>query len=300
MSKNLHTELCFVNIYGKTPFRIKTSIENPPILGYTYSMTGVNQTLFIPLYGKAKVSRQGIILRDSMAEKIWDAEAFEVHGKSKSKWLTYNMAMRAKIFDTWVEKMLSQNPEALVLHIGCGLDSRAFRIAAPYTSWIDGDFPEVLEARKKYYSENEHYKMMAFDASKAEMVEKLPEAKIVIVVFEGISMYLRNEELNAFVRALDKKFPQVYMLLDVYTVFGAKASKYKNPINDVGVTTVWGLDDISLVLAGTQLKFDAEHSLTPENLVKQLPPFDRGFFKFLFTGSFYRKIYRLYEISKTL
>ena len=89
------------------------------------------------------------------------------------------------------------------------------------------------------------------------------------------------------------------MLLDVYTVFGAKASKYKNPINDVGVTTVWGLDDINLVLAGTQLKFDAEHSLTPENLVNQLPPFDRGFFKFLFTGNFYRKIYRLYEISKS-
>ena len=300
MITNLPTELCFVNIYGKTPFCIKTSIENPSILGYTYSMTGVNQTLFIPLYGKAKVSRQGIIIKDSMAEKIWDAEAFEVHGKSKSKWLTYNMAMRAKIFDDWVEKMLAQNPDALVLHIGCGLDSRAFRITMPYTSWIDGDFPEVLETRKKYYSENEHYKMMAFDASKSEMVEMLPDAKTAIVVFEGISMYLRNEELNAFVSALDKKFPQVHMLLDVYTVFGAKASKYKNPINDVGVTTVWGLDDISLVLAGTQLKFDAEHSLTPENLVKQLPPFDRGFFKFLFTGSFYRKIYRLYEISKTL
>ena len=275
-------------------------IEKLSILVYTYSMTGVNKTLFIPLYGKAIVSRQGIILKDSMAEKIWDAEAFEVHGKSKSKWLTYNMAMRAKIFDDWVEKMLAQNPDALVLHIGCGLDSRAFRIAAPYTSWIDGDFPEVIEARKKYYSENERYKMMSFDASKSEMVEKLPDAKTVIVVFEGISMYLRNEELYAFVRALDKKYPQVHMLLDVYTVFGAKASKYKNPINDVGVTTVWGLDDINVAIAGTQFKCDGEHSLTPENLVKQLPAFDRGFFKFLFTGSFYRKIYRLYEISKTI
>ena len=275
-------------------------IEKLSILGYIYSMTGVNKTLFIPLYGKAKVSRQGIILKDSMAEKIWDAEVFEIHGKSKSKWLTYNMAMRAKIFDEWVEKMLAQNPDALVLHIGCGLDSRVFRIAAPYTSWIDGDFPEVLEARKKYYSENDHYKMMAFDASKSEMVEKLPGAKTVIVVFEGISMYLCNEELNAFVHALDKKYPQVHMLLDVYTVFGAKASKYKNPINDVGVTTVWGLDDINVAIAGTKFKCDGEHSLTPENLVKQLPAFDRGFFKFLFTGSFYRKIYRLYEISKSI
>ncbi|MCR5623341.1 MAG: class I SAM-dependent methyltransferase [Treponema sp.] len=261
-------------------------------------MNEVNKTLFIPLYGKAKVSKQGIIIKDSMAENIWDAEGFDVSGKSKSKWLTYNMAMRAKIFDDWVEKMLSENPDALVLHIGCGLDSRAFRIGSSYKLWIDGDFPEVIEARKKHYSENEHYKMMEFNAAKAEMVEKLPDAQTVIVVFEGISMYLRNEELNTFVRALDKKYPQIHMLMDVYTVFGAKASKIKNPIKDVGVTTVWGIDDINVVLTETQLQFEAEHSLTPENLVNELPSFDRGFFKLLYTGSFYRKIYRLYEISK--
>ena len=262
------------------------------------SMNEVNKTLFIPLYGKAKVSRKGIIIKDSMAEKIWDAEGFKIRGKSKSKWLTYNMAMRAKIFDDWVEKMLLENPDALVLHIGCGLDSRAFRIDSAYKLWIDGDFPEVLETRKKYYSENERYKMMEFNAAKSEMVEKLPDAKTVIVVFEGISMYLRNDELNAFIKALDKKYPEVHMLLDVYTVFGAKASKYKNPINDVGVTAVWGIDDINVVLSETQFKCEAEHSLTPKNLVNQLSFFERRFFKFLFTGSFYRKIYRLYEITK--
>ena len=87
-------------------------------------MNEVNKTLFIPLYGKAKVSKQGIILKDEMAEKIWEAEGFEIKGKSKSKWLSYDMAMRAKVFDEWTEKMLQENPEALVLHIGCGLDSR--------------------------------------------------------------------------------------------------------------------------------------------------------------------------------
>ena len=112
-------------------------------------MTSVNQTLFIPLYGKAKVSRQGIILKDSMAEKIWDAEAFEVHGKSKSKWLTYNMAMRAKIFDEWVEKMLAQNPDMLVLHIGCGLDSRVCLIGTGGHAWYDVDLPEVIGERRK-------------------------------------------------------------------------------------------------------------------------------------------------------
>lgn len=91
-------------------------------------MNEVNQTLFIPLYGKAQVSKQNIILKDSAAEKIWAAEAFPIHGKSKSKWLTYNMAMRARVFDDWTETMLKQNQDAIVLHIGCGLDSRCLRI----------------------------------------------------------------------------------------------------------------------------------------------------------------------------
>ena len=30
-------------------------------------MNNVNKTLYIPLYGKSKVSKQGIILKDSMA-----------------------------------------------------------------------------------------------------------------------------------------------------------------------------------------------------------------------------------------
>ena len=114
-------------------------------------MNEVNRTLFIPLYGKTQVSEKGIILNDPMAERIWKAEAFPIRGKSKSKWLAYNMAMRARVFDDWTEAMLRENPDALVLHIGCGMDRRCLRVKETYAHWIDADFPEVLSLRKKYY-----------------------------------------------------------------------------------------------------------------------------------------------------
>ena len=38
-------------------------------------MDNVNNTLYIPLYGKAKVSQMGIILEDRTAEKIWAENA---------------------------------------------------------------------------------------------------------------------------------------------------------------------------------------------------------------------------------
>ena len=183
-------------------------------------MENVNKTLFIPLYGKSQVSKQGIILNDPMAEKIWEAEAFPIRGKSKSKWLTYNMAMRARVFDDWTEAMLRQSKDALVLHIGCGLDSRCLRIKEAYRSWIDGDFPDVISLRKKYYEESEHYQMRMFDASDAKQVELLPDNNTVIVLLEGISMYLTNEQINGLFLALQKKYSNIHILMDVYTEFG--------------------------------------------------------------------------------
>ena len=38
------------------------------------NMNNVNKTLYIPLYGKAYVSKKGIILSDKKAEQIWEAE----------------------------------------------------------------------------------------------------------------------------------------------------------------------------------------------------------------------------------
>ena len=260
-------------------------------------MNEVNKTLYIPLYGKSEVSKKKIIIKDSSAEQIWEKEKFKITGKAKSKWLTYNMAMRARIFDDWVCEMIKKNPNAIVLHIGCGLDSRFLRVTEKYRTWIDADFDDVIDIRKKYYSENDNYKMCSFDATKPEKIEDFPDNECAIVVLEGISMYLSNKELNDFFIALCNKYKKIHVLMDVYTIFGAKASKYKNPINDVGVTTVWGIDSIEDVLEGTRLYCEKEHSLTPEKLVDELEGFEKKFFKIMFTGSLYKKIYRLYELE---
>ena len=260
-------------------------------------MTNVNKTLFIPLYGKAYVSKKHIILNDPTAEKIWEAEAFPIRGKSKSKWLCYNMAMRARIFDDWTKRMLKDDPDALILHVGCGLDSRCKRVRVPYKNWYDCDFPDVISARRGYYEESDSYHMMSLNAAEPDAVKKLPDNDSAVVVLEGISMYLTQSELHGFFAALLEKYEKIHVLMDVYTVFGAKASKYKNPINDVGVTKVYGFDDMDGVLAGLHIGVPAEHSLTPEALVDELKGCERAFFKLLFTGKTYRKIYRLYELG---
>lgn len=260
-------------------------------------MNEVNKTLFTSSVRKSTCQQTRNHLERPDGGKIWNAENFPIHGKSKSKWLTYNMAMRARVFDDWTESMLQQNENALVLHIGCGLDGRCLRVKTPYAHWIDADFADVISLRKQYYAETERYHMAVLDASKPEQIHTLPESKEAIVVLEGLCMYLTNEQVSLMLRTLKEKYAHLHVLMDVYTPFGAKASKYKNPVNDVGVTTLYGVADIETVARDSGLAFAAERSLTPDYLIYELKPAERALFKLMFAGKLYRKIYRLYELS---
>ena len=260
-------------------------------------MDGVNKTLYIPLYGKAYVSQRGLILSDKTAETIWEKEGFPLKGKARSKWLAYNMGMRSAVFDRWAAAKLQEHPEASVLHLGCGMDSRIHRIGSPASMWFDVDFPDVIAERKKYYSETGRYRMIASDLREETWLDTI-SGDTAIVVMEGISMYLKPEDLRVLMQRLSSKFNHIHMLMDSYTVFAAKATKYKNPINDVGVTQVYGFDDPQIPVTGTSLSFVQEHSLTPADLIRELPKREQGFFRLFFAGKAANKIYRLYEYQK--
>lgn len=258
-------------------------------------MDSVNKTLYIPLYGKAYVSRKGILLRDAKAEELWAAEGFPLKGKSASKWLAYYMGMRCAVFDRWTKDKLRENPHAAVLHIGCGLDDRVGRVTAENMLWYDVDFPEVIVQRKLHYRETETYKMLAADAREADWLDTV-SGNSAIVILEGISMYLKPEELENLFAALKKRFATVCILMDCYTQFAAKASKYKNPINDVGVTQVYGLDDPK-ALERSGLRFVREWDMTPEDMISQLKGLEKAVFRKLYAGKMARKLYRMYEFE---
>ena len=100
-------------------------------------MNSVNNTLYIPLYGKSYVSRRGLFLKDPKAEEIWAAEGFPLKGKSKSKWLAFYMGIRSAVFDDWTRQQMQAHPDAVVIHLGCGMDSRCLRVEHPGRLWYE-------------------------------------------------------------------------------------------------------------------------------------------------------------------
>lgn len=257
-------------------------------------MNGVNKTCYITLYGKSYVSKKGIILKDEKAEEIWAKEGFELKGKSKSKWLAYFMGMRSAVFDAWVKEKMKQHKDAVILHIGCGMDSRVLRVGTHNHQWYDIDFPEVINERKLHYTENDNYKMLCGDARNPEWLSEIPIKKSAIVIVEGISMYLKSDEIVNLVKALNVHFDKIFLMMDCYTKLSAKISKYKNPINDVGVTTVYGTDNPK-DFETENFKFIKEHNMTPESLIDDLEGAEKFVFKKLYGGKFSKKMYRLFE-----
>lgn len=257
-------------------------------------MNRVNKTLYIPLYGKSYVSKRGLFLNDKKAEVIWEAEGFPLTGKSKSKWLAYYMGVRSSVFDEWLKQQMADAPDSVVIHIGCGMDSRIIRVGTENHKWYDVDFSEVIEERKRYYTETANYQMLAGDARDCKWLTNIKENHSAIVVMEGVSMYLTVKEMQSLADRLCAHFEKLALLVDCYTSFAAKMSKYRNPINDVGVTEVYGIDDPKMY-QGDKLAYVKEHTMIPQKYIDELKGFERFIFAKLYVGGFSKKLYRLFE-----
>ena len=140
--------------------------------------------------------------------------------------------------------------------------------------------------------------MLGADARDRVWLDAIPGGTDAIVVMEGVSMYLRREELLELLASLAERFGRVALLMDCYTVFAAKVSKYKNPVNEVGVSQLYGVDAPRELERGNGLLFRREHEMTPAELIDKLPGGDRTFFALLFAGGAAKKIYRLFEFGK--
>lgn len=260
-------------------------------------MTNESLTLFIPLYGKALMSREGF-LPDPAAEEIVSTVDFDFSKVDQSRKLAIYMAMRAALYDGYVRDFAAQHPDGLVLQLGVGLDSRVKRVPC-CNLWYDLDFPDVIDLRRTYFPEDERYHLIAAPALPADWLSGVPRAEHVLVLAEGLSMYLSEADMRALMAALQQHFPQTTFIFDAYSKSAAKLSALKNPVNAVKAKIDFAMDDPQQLLTGTQgiaAVLDAD-IITPE-AIERLKGVDRWRFRFM--GRFGKRFYRIfgYEIEE--
>jgi O-methyltransferase involved in polyketide biosynthesis len=207
-------------------------------------LTGEKETLLITLYAKALDSRsKHSILGDRKADEMvsmidYDFESLRDFGKGSV------MVVRAKQLDEWVREFLRSNPDAVVLNLGCGLDTRVTRIGpSPRVSWFDVDYPDVIAERRKFYSEGEGYQMLESSVTEPGWLGKVPGGRPAMIVAEGLLEYLTEDVVRALLNRVTDHFPRGQIVFDVMNSFAIQSGKKK--LRDrTGAEHRWAVDDV--------------------------------------------------------
>ena len=72
------------------------------------------------------------------------------------------VTVRTAQYDIWARQFLAVHEHSTVVHLGCGLDSRVFRLdPGPDVEWYDVDYPAVIALREKIYPTRPEYHLIA-------------------------------------------------------------------------------------------------------------------------------------------
>jgi O-methyltransferase involved in polyketide biosynthesis len=203
------------------------------------------ETMLITLYSRALHNHsEDPLLRDPWAEQAIDHVDYDFSRIKLSKIEPLAIAIRAKQFDTWVCEWTADNPESTVLHLGCGLDSRVFRVDPPETvRWFDVDYPEVIDLRRQLYPERSGYRMLGSSLLESGWLEEIPRDLPAMIVAEGVMMYLPPDGAEALLASLVGHFPSGRVAFDALSKRGVRMAGADKAVSATGATFGWGLDD---------------------------------------------------------
>ncbi len=257
-------------------------------------LSGPSQTMLTTLYCKAlDADWDRPILGDKFAKQAvaridydWDEL------KVTDRW-TPLVTVRTAQFDAWAAEFLAANPAATVIHLGCGLDSRVFRLdPGPGVQWYDVDYPAVISLREKVFPSRPNYHLVATPATDPSWLDQIPADRPTLLLAEGISMYLTEDDGIALLQHVVDRFGSGEIQIDYYSRLVVRSQKMHRLQRQSGSTLYWAVNKPSDVidrLSGVRLVsgvtfFDASTFgrasgvfRVTRQLVRPLPPLRRAF-----------------------
>jgi O-methyltransferase involved in polyketide biosynthesis len=208
------------------------------------ALTGAQQTALVTLYGKALDSRQpDSILADRQADQALQRIDYDF-SRLRTRRDQKSAAVRSKSYDSWVKRFLAGQPECVVLHLGCGLDTRVYRVDPPSTvAWYDIDLPDVIDLRRRLFPQRAGLYTIAASVTDPRLLDEIPGDKPVLVVAEGLTPYLRAADDVAMLQRIVEHFPSGEMVFDGWSRAGVRLTQRYGPVKASGAQLDWSIDD---------------------------------------------------------
>lgn len=226
------------------------------------NLSGPAQTMLSTLYLKA-------LDADFKRPVLADRFAKEAISRIDYDWSALDMGaawaplctVRTAQYDIWARSFIARHPHCTVVHLGCGLDARVFRLdPGPDVEWYDVDFPDVIALREKVYPARPHYHLTPTAATDPSWLDQIPADRPVLFLAEGISMYLTDAEGIALLRRVIDRFPSGEIQIDFFNWLAIKSQKTQALVRNSGSTLFWAVNspqDVMRRLPGLRLRESA-------------------------------------------
>lgn len=178
------------------------------------SLGEVQETLLIPLYGRAQDARRRTsVLHDHKAIELVTAIDYDFE-KFRGPSLAGSV-LRASIFDQYVRDFLTAHPDGTVVDMGCGLSTRFDRLDNGRVRWFDLDVPDTMALRRRFFEDGERYTMIAgsiFESDWYEQVTTVPGPYFLLS--EAVLLYFSADQVHAVLKQFAAAFPGSLLAFD--------------------------------------------------------------------------------------
>ncbi|MFB0537333.1 MAG: class I SAM-dependent methyltransferase [Anaerolineae bacterium] len=211
-------------------------------------LSGVAGTSLIALYIRAIESqRTDALIKDERAEAV--VRQLDQAYLQKTTALTENsgrvvMILKTREFDRFAQDFLRRHPDAAVVHIGCGLDTRFERVDNGRVEWYDLDLPEVIELRRKLIGgEGARHHFLACSVLEDAWLDavRAHQPRPFLFLAEGVFMYFTEAHVKSLVLTMREHFPGAELVFDAFSPFLRWTHNLKVTRTGIGAHLHWSL-----------------------------------------------------------
>jgi O-methyltransferase involved in polyketide biosynthesis len=213
-------------------------------------LSGPAQTMLTTLYCKAlDAGFDQPVLGDRFAKEAVDRIDFDWNGLGVADRWTPLVTVRTAQYDIWARQFLALHPHARVVHLGCGLDSRVFRLdPGPEVDWYDVDYPDVIALRERLFPMRPGYHLVATSATDPSWLDQIPADRPVLLLAEGISMYLTESDGVGLLQHVVDRFRSGELQIDFYNWLTVRTQKTHRLQRQSGSTLYWAVNSPTDIL----------------------------------------------------
>jgi methyltransferase (TIGR00027 family) len=209
----------------------------------TAVLDGLEKTALLPLYIRAVEARRSHpLIRDDRALKMVESIDFDFSSLRIPSVSAVPSLLRVRQFDRMADSFLCRHPRTVVVNLGCGLDTRFFRVDNGIVRWYELDLPGVIALRRNFFRENNRYRFLACSVLDFDWMETVTgDGQSYLFLAEGVLMYLSQEEVRNLVFGLSEQFPGSELIFDAASLRMVKMSRRHPSLKSVGAAMKWGI-----------------------------------------------------------